>query len=132
MTNYVKLRNQFGDIDFIVASALTADPYIERSIRGVNTLVQTPAEIVARKLHHRGARPTARDLLDLVVVAGSEKNLSQLISKPIRENGATLIEQCKSRHDLLEIEYNQLATMDCEMTFQECLDIVDGLIRVAQ
>jgi hypothetical protein len=129
MTNYVKLRNQVGDIDFIVATSLTDHPYTERNIRGIPTLVQTHAEIVARKLHHRGSRPTARDLLDLAVVACSEKNLSQLISTPIRENGAALLEQCRSRQDFLEIEYNQLATIDCTLSFQECLTIITDVIK---
>ena len=131
MTNYVKLHNQLGDIDFIVASSLTENPYTERSIRGVQTLVQTPVEIIARKLQHRGAHPTARDLLDLAVVASNEQNLSQLIANPIRENGKSLLEQCQARYDLLEIDFNQLATLDCQMTFQECLDIVTQVVKQA-
>jgi len=128
MTHYIKLRNRFGDIDFIVASALTENPYTQRRIRGVRTLVQTREEIVARKLHHRGAHPTARDLLDLAVVASKEQNLSDLISPVIREHGEALLEQCLVRHALLEIEFNQLATIDCQMNFQECLAIVRQVI----
>ena len=58
---YVKLIRPEGEIDFVAASNLTNSPYEIWHILGREIKVETSAEIVAKKLWHRGHTATARD-----------------------------------------------------------------------
>lgn len=61
-----------GEIDFVASPNLTARPYDEWTLLGRTVKVETAAEIVAKKLWHRGDRATARDLFDLSLVIEQE------------------------------------------------------------
>jgi predicted nucleotidyltransferase component of viral defense system len=50
----------------------TAHPYDEWQLLGRTVRVETAAEIVAKKLWHRGDQATARDLFDLSLVIERE------------------------------------------------------------
>lgn len=54
-----------GEIDFIVAPALTGSPTIERHVEGVRTLLETVPEIITKKIYFRGASITPRDIFDI-------------------------------------------------------------------
>jgi hypothetical protein len=71
-TEYLKLRFPEGEIDFVVAAPLSANPAILETILGHPFLVETSTEIVAKKVWHRGATFTARDIFDLAMVAERE------------------------------------------------------------
>lgn len=49
-----------GEIDFVASPNLTAQPYDEWTLLGRTVKVETAAEIVAKKLWHRGDRATKR------------------------------------------------------------------------
>lgn len=57
-----------GEIDFICAPSLTANPTMEIRLRGRNILLETPAEILAKKVYYRGASMQPRDMFDLACV----------------------------------------------------------------
>lgn len=57
-----------GEIDFIVAMPVTADPFRTETIHGRQVQVETPVEIAAKKLRYRGASLRSRDVFDLAVV----------------------------------------------------------------
>jgi len=61
-----------GEIDFIVATHLTSDPTNEREIRGQKVYLESPAEIVAKKIFYRGASMQPRDMFDIACVCESE------------------------------------------------------------
>jgi predicted nucleotidyltransferase component of viral defense system len=63
---YIKLLRPEGEIDFVASPNLTAEPFELWELLGRPIKVETSAEIVAKKLWHRGDRATARDLFDLV------------------------------------------------------------------
>jgi hypothetical protein len=67
-SNFVKLTLDQGEIDFIVAPALTARPRRRRRVRGRTLTVETPVEIVVKKAFYRAAELRPRDLFDLAVV----------------------------------------------------------------
>lgn len=69
---YVKLLRPEGEIDFVASPNLTAQPHDEWTLLGRTVKVETAAEIVAKKLWHRGDRATARDLFDLSLVIERE------------------------------------------------------------
>lgn len=58
-----------GEIDFICCEPTLGGESELRDLRGASVLVETPAEIVAKKVFHRGARLQPRDMFDIAAVA---------------------------------------------------------------
>ena len=58
-----------GEIDFIVCADITDAPSVITEIRGRAVSLETPAEIVAKKIYYRGARLQPRDMFDIAAVA---------------------------------------------------------------
>ncbi len=82
MSNYLKVRFPgLGEIDFIVAPLLTSPGYIEREICGVTTRIETPIEIVVKKVFYRASELTQRDAIDIALVL--EKMPSVAFSTPL-------------------------------------------------
>ena len=71
---YVKLQLETGEIDFVAAPNLlpAAQAYESWQLFGRTIRVETAAEIVAKKMFHRGDKATARDLFDLALVIERE------------------------------------------------------------
>ncbi|WP_080423335.1 nucleotidyl transferase AbiEii/AbiGii toxin family protein [Burkholderia ubonensis] len=69
---FVKLVLPDGEIDFVVFRNLTTPGFDEWTLMDHPVKVETAAEIVAKKMWHRGDRPTARDLFDLSLVIERE------------------------------------------------------------
>ena len=57
--------DDIGEIDFIVATALTSSPTTSRLIEGEPVLLDTVPEIITKKIYHRGAGLTPRDIFDI-------------------------------------------------------------------
>lgn len=66
-TNFLKLVTPSGEIDFIAAQPLTRVPARTTTIHGRLTALETPAEIIAKKLRYRGALLRSRDVVDTAV-----------------------------------------------------------------
>lgn len=66
---YIKLLRPEGEIDFVASPHLTQSPFEMWQLLGRRVRVETSAEIIAKKLWHRGDRATARDLFDLAIHA---------------------------------------------------------------
>lgn len=125
----IKLRQPQGDIDFVVATALTESPYRTETLLGCKMRVQSSAEIVARKLWHRGNRAIARDLLDLAVVAKADRDLPNKIRLAIEKNGATFLAQCIQRRVILEQEFNNIDVIGFHDDYDACLATIEQLIH---
>lgn len=54
-----------GEIDFICCGTVTADPTGNVDVNGRNVLLETPAEIIAKKIVFRGKRLQPRDIFDI-------------------------------------------------------------------
>jgi hypothetical protein len=67
-SSFVKLACIEGEIDFIVAPDLTAEPHESRSIGGRTVTLETPVEIAIKKAFYRAADLRIRDVFDLAVV----------------------------------------------------------------
>jgi hypothetical protein len=72
--NYVKLQLPQGEIDFVASPNLLAPQHAFEvwNLFGHDVRVETAAEIVAKKMFHRGDKATARDLFDLAMVIERE------------------------------------------------------------
>lgn len=70
--NSLKLVFAEGEIDFIASAPLTSKPVVVEKLFDRDVNVETSTEIVAKKVWHRGADFTARDLFDLALVVEKE------------------------------------------------------------
>jgi predicted nucleotidyltransferase component of viral defense system len=70
--SFVKLQFDEGEVDFVAAPNLLDEAWELWEFAGRNIRVETAAEIIAKKLYHRGDRATARDLFDLTLVIERE------------------------------------------------------------
>jgi hypothetical protein len=75
---FQKLAFDIGQIDFIVAESMTAEPTTEQVIEGQNTSLETVPEIVTKKVIHRGSSPQPRDIFD--IAAAAEEHSESIIS----------------------------------------------------
>lgn len=76
-SGFFKLGFEFGEIDFIVAQALTSSPTTIAAVQGEAVLLETIPEIIAKKVYHRGASIAPRDIFD--IAAGSETQADSII-----------------------------------------------------
>jgi hypothetical protein len=58
-----------GEIDFICCDPVTEGPFVVSEIRGRNVRLETPAEILAKKVVFRGSQLQPRDMFDIAAVA---------------------------------------------------------------
>lgn len=59
---FVKLQFDEGEVDFVSAPNLLDDAWEVWSTQGRAVKVETAAEIIAKKMYHRGDRVTARSV----------------------------------------------------------------------
>lgn len=74
-TGFLKLAFAgIGEIDFIVAHAVTDSPTTRQAIEGEEVDLETVAEIIAKKIHYRGATIKPRDIFDIAAAARRDRD----------------------------------------------------------
>ena len=116
---YVKLIRPEGEIDFVAASNLTNLPFEIWHLLGREIKVETSAEIVAKKLWHRGHTATARDLFDLALVIEKDSENLKTASEYLKKHRAMFLGQLKSRQKILESQFNAINALNFRPTFTE-------------
>jgi len=126
-SDYVKLFLPEGEVDFVASPTLTEKPFEAHEVLGRNVLLETPVEIVAKKMWYRGDRATPRDLLDLALVI--EHHHSEILShrNVFAKNIEIFIEQCESRRAIMLPVFNAIERIEFKPDFDECLKRVSGL-----
>jgi hypothetical protein len=121
---YVKLFLPQGEIDFVASSPLTAKPFEEHEVLGRRITLETPVEIVAKKIWHRGDRATPRDLLDLALVADKHRNDILENREFFAKNIEVFIGQCEVRRTIMARVFDEIERIDFNLSFDECLERV--------
>ena len=124
----VKLYFPEGEIDFIVSPPLTKKPTTVETVLGRRVRVDTTAEIIAKKVWHRGAELTARDMFDLALVAAREPAAIEQIAGILRERRAAIRARIAGSEQALRRTYAELDTLDYQPSFDECLKAVAELL----
>jgi hypothetical protein len=121
-----------GEVDFVAAPNLLADAWEIWDVGGRSVKVETAAEIIAKKMYHRGDRATARDLFDFALVI--EREPGQLLTaKPflLRHRDAFL-SQIAQPHAGLRITFDAIATLDYAPGFDRCVAVVGEFLSDLQ
>ncbi|HEX9806473.1 MAG TPA: nucleotidyl transferase AbiEii/AbiGii toxin family protein [Alteraurantiacibacter sp.] len=58
-----------GEIDFICCANIVDTPAVQREVRGHTVRLETPAEVIAKKVYYRGWNFQPRDMFDLAAVS---------------------------------------------------------------
>jgi len=122
--SFVKLQFEEGEVDFVAAPNLLVDAWEAWDIGGRSVKVETAAEIIAKKMYHRGDRATARDLFDFALVI--EREPQQLLAATpflLRHRGAFLT-QIQQPHVGLRAAFDAIAILDYTPGFEHCVAVV--------
>jgi len=66
---YLRLYFDEGEVDFIASAPVTRNPRVIENVLGRDIQVDTSAEIIAKKVRYRAPQFTARDVLDIALIA---------------------------------------------------------------
>lgn len=126
---YVKLIRAEGEIDFVAASNLTTSPFEIWHILGHEIKVETSAEIVAKKLWHRGHTAAARDLFDLALVIEKDSENLKTAAQYLKKHRQTFLSQLESRQQILEAQFNAINTLNYKPTFKESFESAKAFLN---
>ena len=119
---YVKLRLAGGEIDFIATGWLTPRPYSPEKIMGRTINLESPAEIIGKKIRHRAATFKARDLFDFAIVAREAPGEIERLSAIIAEYRPTILARIEKSRGPLQEEYGALDLIDSSLTLDRCIE----------
>lgn len=128
---FIKLLLPAGEIDIVVGQPLTNPPF-ETVLYGDRLLrVETNAEILAKKMWHRGNRAKARDLFDLCAVAQADPGAIATALPFMRRHGAAFLQQLSDRQMQLRREFEAIDVLDFRASFDECVERAQALLGAA-
>lgn len=126
---FVKLYLPDGEIDVVVGQALTSVPYETVDYQGRMIRIETSAEIIAKKMWHRGDRAKGRDLFDLCAVANAEPEQLGLAKPFMIRHGAAFLQALTEREDVLGREFSAIDAIVETMDFNQCLLQAKSIIK---
>jgi hypothetical protein len=77
---YVKFQREEGEVDFLQAHLLTEPGFVPLQYRGREVALETPTEIIAKKIRYRAATFTPRDVFDLAATNRSQGNMDKVVA----------------------------------------------------
>ena len=125
---YIKLLRPEGEIDFVASPNLTSDPFEVWELLGRQINVETSAEIVAKKLWHRGDRATARDLFDLALVIEREPLALATASSFLTRHREEFLQQVDQRRAVLKAQFEAIDTLDYQPTYEKAAESVAAFL----
>lgn len=125
---YLKLYLPQGEIDIVVGSPLTAKAH-DAVVHGSRVLrIETCAEIIAKKMWHRGDQGKARDLFDLCAVADAESSAIEAAGPYFKRHGAAFLRRLHERSDLARAEFEAIDSLAFRRSFDDCLAQAEALL----
>lgn len=121
---FIKLLRPEGEIDFVASPNLTSDPYEIWELLGRQIKVETSAEIVAKKLWHRGDRATARDLFDLAMVIEREPVALATASTFLTRHREAFLAQVDQRRAVLKAQFEAIDTLEYGPSYEGAAESV--------
>lgn len=118
---HVKLVLPEGEIDFVVSNALTARPFESWQLLRRTVRVETAAEIIAKKLWHRGDMATARDLFDLSLVIEHDPEGLRAAAPWLCRHRATFLAQLASRAPVLRAQFEAIDALAYRPTYDDAV-----------
>lgn len=118
---FVKLFLPGGEIDIVAGAPLTDSPWEDVKFEGRRVRVETCAEIIAKKLWHRGDRAKARDLYDLCAVAEAEPEAIEAARPWLEKHSQAFLSGLAQRATLARQEFALIDAIGKPRDFDTCL-----------
>lgn len=120
-----------GEIDIVVGTPLTSQPFewVEHDGRAIR--VETNAEILAKKMWHRGHRATARDLFDLCAVAAADPAAITEAAPFMQRHGMAFLRRIAERDARLVAQFESIDVIDFRASFDACVEQAHELVGTA-
>ena len=125
---FVKLQFDEGEVDFVSAPNLLDDAWETWDIGGRAVKVETAAEVIAKKMYHRGDRVTARDLFDLALVIEREPQQLVMAKSFLLRHRNAFLAQIRQPHASLRAAFDAIATLEYTPSFNHCVAVADGFL----
>ena len=125
---YIKLLRPEGEIDFVASPNLTAEPFEMWKLLGRAIKVETSAEIVAKKLWHRGDRATARDLFDLALVIEREPQALAAAGPYLIKHRGAFLQQVDQRKLVLKAQFDAIDVLDYRPSCEQAADAASAFL----
>ena len=126
--SFVKLQFEEGEIDFVAAPNLTDAAWELWEIKGRAVRVETAAEVIAKKMFHRGDRATARDLFDLAMVAEREPAALAAAAPFIMRHREQFLEQIRQPGAGFVASFEAIAATGYRPSLAHCVDIASACL----
>lgn len=120
-TQYLKLRFAEGEIDFVAAAPLTHDAFRLEEVLGRKVQVETSAEIIGKKVWYRGDHFTARDVLDLAMVAEREPDALFAIKPVLQDRQDAIMNRIRKSDAELREAFAALEVLNYTRSYDECV-----------
>jgi len=121
---FVKLQFEEGEVDFVATPNLLDDAWETWNISDRAVKVETAAEIIAKKMYHRGDRATARDLFDFALVIEREPRELLAATPFLLRHRDAFLAQIRQPHAGLRATFEAIATLDYTPGFDHCVAVV--------
>jgi predicted nucleotidyltransferase component of viral defense system len=126
---YIKLLLPTGEIDVVVGTPLTSSAWDLMDFQGRAIRVETCAEIVAKKMWHRGDQAKARDLFDLCAVADLEPLAIDAARPFMGRHSEAFLGRLKQYHELAKEEFGKIDRIAYTRSFEECMDLAEHVLK---
>lgn len=126
---FIKLFLPAGEIDIVAGGSLTPQPYDVVAYGERTVKVETCAEIVAKKMWHRGNRAKARDLYDLCAVADAEPEAIAVAAPWFVRHGAAFLSALQDRAAIARLEFEQIDAIGPGRSFDRSLEQARSIIE---
>lgn len=127
--DFIKLYLKEGEVDVVVGESLTEQPFDLIEFAGQIVRVETCAEIIAKKIWHRGDRAKGRDLYDLCAVADCEPGAIDIAKPFMRRHGRAFLDGLRDRASVIEREFEAIDAIGFTRPAQECMDQARDIIE---
>jgi len=126
---YIKLLLPTGEIDVVVGTPLTQTPWEIVDFQGRRVCVETCAEIVAKKMWHRGNQAKARDLFDLCAVVDLEPDAIDEARPFMARHAQTFLARLNDYRELTREEFSKIDRIAYKRSFDECMDLAQRVLK---
>lgn len=128
MSNSLKLRVKQQEIDFIIAPLLTKKPTLKKAIGNTSIYIETPEEIVIKKIFYRADTFKTRDVFDLAVVIKHKPDALLENLDIFQSKIAVLQNRLHTLKKIYPIELKSLDIID-NQTAKNSLEIVQDFVN---
>jgi predicted nucleotidyltransferase component of viral defense system len=125
----IKLTLPDGEIDFVASPNLIGDAFEEWVLWNRPVRVETAAEIVAKKMWHRGDRPTPRDLFDLCLVIDKEPDALRAAGRFLVRHRDVFLRELVANADALSRRFADIRTLGYTPSYRYCVDLATEFLR---